>query len=89
MDPGRRGAAQRANDRTLRVVERKLFSKKELGDVLKLAHVAKFRVVKAELIAVKKDGTEVTLAHGSGDANFVATAGRMAKKVMIPIEGVE
>ncbi len=78
------------NDRTLRVVERKLLKKKELGEVLKLAHVAKFSLRKKEgrvaLIAAKKDGTEIELVSGSGDDNFLATAGRMAKKVMIPIE---
>jgi hypothetical protein len=78
------------NDRTLRVVERKLFSKRELGELLKLAHVAKFRIVArdgaAELVAVKKDGSEVSLAKGSRGSELVATAGRMAKKVMIAIE---
>lgn len=79
------------NDRTLRVVQRKMFSKKELVDTLKLAHVAKFRIVRkgseTSLVAAKKDGSEVTLATGSGNESFVATAGRMAKKVMIPLEG--
>lgn len=78
------------NDRTLRVVERKLLKKKELVETLKLAHVAKFRLVGREgrvvLLAAKKDGTEIELASGTGGDNFLATAGRMAKKVMIPIE---
>ena len=78
------------NDRTLRVIERRFVSKKPIGEVLKLAHVAKFAVKRcdggADVIAVKKDGGEVTLAHGSGSSDFIATLGRLAKKVFIPLE---
>ncbi|MCK6548095.1 hypothetical protein L6R52_19750 [Myxococcota bacterium] len=78
------------NDRTLRVVERQLVSKRPVGETLKLAHVAKLGVRKrtkdADLVAIKRDGTELTLATGSGNDEFVATAGRLAKKVLIPFE---
>jgi hypothetical protein len=78
------------NERTLRVVERNVFSKKQLGEVLKLAHVAKFvlrRLAGAtEVVALKKDGVELPLAKGSGNEDFMQTAGRFAKKVMIPLE---
>lgn len=78
------------NDRTLKVVERKLISR-TVGETLKLAQVAKFSIRRsagsADLIAVRRDGAEVKLLTGSGSADFVATAGRLAKKVFIPIEG--
>lgn len=80
------------NDRTLKVEERKGVSTKQLGDVVKLAHVAELAVRRrdgrAELIAIKRDGAELLLASGSGTADFVATAGRLAKQVMIPFKEV-
>lgn len=76
------------NTRTLRVFERRLLSRRELGEVLKLASVARFEVRSkdkgAELVAIRRTGEEVTLASGSGSADFVATARRLAGKVMIP-----
>lgn len=78
------------NDRTLRVFERRLFSRKAIGDTLKLAHVAKFALRRrsggVDLVAIRRDGSQVVLARGSEDPEFVATAGRLAKKVFIPIE---
>lgn len=78
------------NDRTLRVFRRKLLTKTQIGDVVKLAHVAKL-IVRAvdgsvEVSAMKRDGQSLALARGSGSPEFRATLGRMAKKVMIPLE---
>jgi hypothetical protein len=79
------------NDRTLRVVERRFVTKKPVGETLRLAQVAKFAIRRrgsgADVIAIRKDGGELTLATGSGSADFVATMGRLAKKVFIPLEG--
>jgi hypothetical protein len=78
------------NVRTLRVVERKLLAKRDLSETIKLAHVAKFTIRRSDgaatLVAIKRDGQEVTLASGPATEDFIATAGRMAKKVMIPLE---
>ncbi len=80
------------NVRTLEVVERKLLSKKQLGETLKLAHVAKFLLTddgnEVKLYAEKREGERVLLAEGLSDAEFTATAKRMADKVFITIEAV-
>lgn len=78
------------NVRTLEVHERKLLSKKQLGETLKLAHVAKFLIAddgnQVKLFAEKREGERVLLAEGLSDPEFVATAQRMAGKVFIAIE---
>jgi hypothetical protein len=78
------------NDRTLRVVERKLVSSKQLGGELKLAHVARLVLRKTDsgmdLIAQRRDAGEIRLASGSGSEDFVATVARLAEKILIPLE---
>jgi hypothetical protein len=78
------------NDRTLRVMERRMLSTRRLGETVKLALVAALAIRKknghAELVAIQRDGTELMLAVGSGNPDFVATAGRLAEKVRIPFE---
>jgi hypothetical protein len=80
------------NVRTLVIVERKLMSSKPLGEAMKLAQIAKLMVRRAGgdavLSAEKRDGTTVELAKSAYDEELIATAMRLAKKVMIPIERV-
>jgi hypothetical protein len=78
------------NIRTLEVYERKLFTKTQIGETLKLAHVAKFGIrqtdSKVQLLVEKRDGAVLTIAEGVPHPEFVATAERLAKKVFIAIE---
>jgi hypothetical protein len=77
------------NVRTVVVVERKLVSTKEISETVMLAHVAKFVIAReaneAVLRAEKKDGGSVDLCRSAYKDDFVATAERLAKKVMIPL----
>jgi hypothetical protein len=77
------------NVRTLVVVERKLVSSKEVSEKIMLAHVAKFVISRESndvvLRAEKKDGASIDLARSPYKDEFVATAERLSKKVMIPI----
>ncbi len=73
------------NTRVLTVSERRFVSAKTVGEPLKLAHVRAFGVRGGRLIAVKREGdAELVIAEGSGGAEFVATARRLANKVRIP-----
>lgn len=78
------------NVRELVVVERKLVSSKEVSEKIMLAHVAKFLLSKdgsdAVLAAEKREGNVIELARSAYKEDFVATAERLAKKVMIPLE---
>lgn len=78
------------NVRTLEVFERKLLSKTQIGETLKLAHVSKFGIrrsdSKVELVVEKRDGERVSIAESVPHPEFVATAERLAKKTFIPIE---
>lgn len=81
------------NVRTLKVVERKLVSSKTLQEEpVKLAKLSKFGVRrgsgKISLVAVDREGAETILATDADKDEFAATAQRMAKKVMIPIENL-
>jgi hypothetical protein len=76
------------NVRTLKVVSRKMISK-DSKEPLKLAHVQSFVLKKAgadaELVAIKRDGTSESLAIFPPKEEALATAERMAKKLLIPI----
>ncbi len=78
------------NVRTLVVVERKLLTSKDVSETVMLAHVARFMVARdgddAVLRAEKKEGGSLELARSRYQEDFLATAERLAKKVMIPIE---
>lgn len=78
------------NVRTLVVMQRKLVSSQPVSDTIKLAHVSRFLLERAgaelAFTAEKKEGGTVPLAQSAYTEEFVATAERLAAKVMIPLE---
>jgi len=76
------------NERTLTIVERRFLSSRQIGDVMRLAHVGKLGARRkdgaGELVAIDREGKEHVLATGSGSPEFFATAQRLAKGVRIP-----
>ena len=76
------------NNRTLRVMERKLLSSRQIGDVRKLAHIARLLTRsqgdQVELVAVSREGDEAVLASARATPEFTSTVQRLAQGVRIP-----
>jgi hypothetical protein len=76
------------NDRTLRVLERRGLSTEQLGETMRLAQVARLvarrRDGKLELVAVKRDGSELRLLTAAATQDAAETCGRLAKQARIP-----
>jgi hypothetical protein len=77
------------NERTLKVMERRGLSPKQVGETVKLAHISAFSVRNGNdgmsLIATKRDHSEVSLVQNAKGKEFISVAARMAAKVRIPI----
>ncbi len=76
------------NDRTLRVMERRVLGSRQLGETLKLSRVSRFGVRSggegSELVALTREGEALVLATGGSSPEFAATAERMARGARVP-----
>ena len=77
------------NERTLKVMERRGISSKQLGETLKLAHIRAFTIENRSggfaLMASKRDETQITLVENAKGNDFVGAIERMAAKIRIPV----
>lgn len=80
------------NTRTMKIVQRKMLASKQLGDTIKLAHLARIgtraSASSVALVVEKRDGSVIELASGPRNDAFIETARRLAKGVRIPFGDV-